>query len=297
MVKKNMKIMNIISIILIVICLAILLPCVYYVKEQFKNNNSNTTHNTTISDIFDTKYTEDISNAYMDSQIIKNTIPKVILQTYTDKNKIPDKVYENIKKYAPEYQHVVYDDKQCIDFLRKEYGEKYVKIFNNFERGGHKADLFRYCYLYKYGGIYLDIKTELIRPVNQIFNKNYLYTVIAKDDKSIYQGILATPPKNPIFVDLIKHILKTCEQKQDKLYYHIFVRYFYKLLTVKIKKYPIAGLNKINEFNHVYLFKEHCDTSKNNSCYDGLDKYGYCCFVNDFNLPIIKTRYADFPWY
>ena len=27
-------------------------------------------------------------------------------------------------------------------------------------KGAHKADLFRYCYLYKFGGIYLDITKD-----------------------------------------------------------------------------------------------------------------------------------------
>uniref|UniRef100_A0A6C0DZ43 Uncharacterized protein n=1 Tax=viral metagenome TaxID=1070528 RepID=A0A6C0DZ43_9ZZZZ len=30
------------------------------------------------------------------------TIPKIIFQTYHDKSKIPQKVYDNIKKYAPD---------------------------------------------------------------------------------------------------------------------------------------------------------------------------------------------------
>ena len=44
-----------------------------------------------------------------------------------------------------------------------------------------------------------------------------------------------------------------------------------------------------------YLFTEKCNKNAND-CYDGLDKYGLCCFVWDGGEKIIKTRYADYPW-
>ena len=58
----------------------------------------------------------------------KNTI----IQTYFDKSKIPKKVYDNIKKYAPEYNHIIYDDDDCINFLEKYYSKKIVDRFKFF---------------------------------------------------------------------------------------------------------------------------------------------------------------------
>ena len=40
----------------------------------------------------------------------ESSIPKVIVSTYHDKSKIPSKVYENIKQYAPNYKHIIYND-------------------------------------------------------------------------------------------------------------------------------------------------------------------------------------------
>lgn len=294
MASKNMKRMNIIAIILIIVCILVLLPCMYVIKEKFINrekNDSEDNNENTAKDIFDTRLSKDISNSYMDSQIIKNTIPKVIIQVNTNENKISDEIYKNIKQYAPTYQHVVYDIRQCKKFLQKEYGNDYVKLFEKLNTDSHKIDLFKYCYLYKHGGIYLNADVEIIRPLNQIFNKNYLYVILSKDDKSIYKGVVVSPPKNPIFLDLIQYIFTTCNNKSTVLYEHIYARNFYKLLTNGIKIYPIVGLNKINEFNYVYLFEEHSETSKKNN--NGI----YNSFVNDFNLPIMKIKYSNFPWY
>ena len=122
-----------------------------------------------------------------------NEIPKIIVSTYYDKNKIPQKVYDNIKEYAPNYKFKIYDDQEIALFLKKYYGKDVLNTFLTLHRGAHKADLFRYCYLYIYGGIYLDIKTKLIKNIDDIFNKPNVnfYTVLSMHKPTIYQGIIA----------------------------------------------------------------------------------------------------------
>ena len=223
-------------------------------------------------------------------------IPNKIIQTYYSKKAIPDKVYKNIKKYGKGYQHHVFDDRECIEFLGKEYGKTIVDKFKSFKHGAHKSDLFRYCYLYKYGGVYLDIKTELIKDLNAILRGDFTFTVLSFHPQlpNIYQGILATRPLNPFFFELITNILANKNPK-----YMDFTVYFYKLLSSKIRKKPSPGINRISESDFIYLFQEQC-TSKTSEilkrCHDGKDRYGLCCLVYDNNVPVIKTRYSDFPW-
>jgi mannosyltransferase OCH1-like enzyme len=222
--------------------------------------------------------------------IWKKEIPKVIIQTYFDKSKIPQKVYDNIKKYAPNYKHIIYDDKECIDFIQKNYGEKYVKKFNSLKRGAHKADLFRYCYLYKNGGIYLDIKTELIRSMDSIIKNKYnFYSVLSKNKNTIYQGIILTYPNNNLFGDLIEMFIKTPQSYINKRYL-IFTRQMYDILCNHSNQ---TKMNYGENNNGIYLYVENCE---NQICYDGKDRYGYCCFIYDNDQKVFKTRYSDFPW-
>ena len=80
---------------------------------------------------------------------------------------------------------------------------KLVDLFNKYT-GGHKADLFRYLILYKNGGIYLDIKIELTKPLKDIFNDNNItYTILSMHSSSCMQGVIATPKNNPLFMRLI----------------------------------------------------------------------------------------------
>jgi len=242
----------------------------------------------------DTKVsTESDTKASTESDTTGSKIPKIIIQTYYKKEKIPDKIYKNIKKYAPDYEHIIYDDEECEEFLKKYFNPNILVTFKKL-KGAHKADLFRYCYLYKYGGVYLDIKTELIRPIGEVFNKSYTYSVLSIIKNTVYQGIIATPPKNPVFLKLIYFMVKLVERKV-KFPYIIFTFDFFQ----KIKNYcgmpPIAGLNESKDTYPYYLFTEKCSKDRN-KCTDGLDRYGLCCFVYDGNERMIKSRYSDFPW-
>jgi hypothetical protein len=225
-------------------------------------------------------------------------IPKTIIQTYFNKSKIPDKVYKNINKYAPAYKHIIYDDNDCIKFLYlfdQKFGNgqnKAVKTYNKL-KGAHKADLFRYCYLYMNGGIYLDIKTELIKPIDQIFNKNNtLYTCIGAYC-GMYQGIIAVPPRNYLIGTLINHILS---KSKIIIYIHYFI--FCMFMKHQIKSHINNDIspryyNIKNNFN-VELFEEVLFDPIH--CYDGPDRHGFCSFILSKGKPIIKTRYSDYPW-
>jgi len=261
-----------IIIILIILFIVLILNIIYYKYSQNKNKIK-------IKTI---------------SHINKNKIiPKIIFQTYNDKSKIPQKVYDNIKQYAPEYQHIIYDDNEIINFLSLHYPSIVVDKFKALN-GAHKADLFRYCILYIHGGVYIDIKTELITPLSNIFNKPNidLYTVMSVIPKTIYQGIIASPPKNIMFIQLINFILNTplfiC-----KIFYHIFVYDFYRYISNDVNNIQ-NGYNKGKKHTY-YLFNEKCSKDKN-ACYDGLDRYGLCCFAYDMSNSVFKIRYADYPW-
>lgn len=224
-------------------------------------------------------------------------IPKVIVSTYFDKNKIPQKVYDNIGKYAPNHKFVIFDDKDIIRFLKKNYPKRVLETFCSLRKGAHKADLFRYCYLYKYGGVYIDIKTVLMKNIEDIFNKEdiQLYTVISQSNYSIHQGVIATVPNNTLFLRLIDYIVDI--KKPVKSYLAFCIDFYHHLKRIygvrELKNGYLTG--KCAKTFNTYLFYEKC--SKNpGDCEDGLDRYNMCCYIYDKGAKVIKTRYSDYPW-
>ena len=218
------------------------------------------------------------------------TKEKYLFQTYVDKSKIPMDIYYNIKKYAPTYKHLIYDDNDIEIFLKEYFNKNVLDTFKSLKEGAHKADLTRYCLLYIYGGLYLDIKTELIKNVSNIFvDPNVFYSVISHYKDHLYQGIISTPPLNPLFLSLIDYIVTTGNPSD----YIDFCKDMYtqinKSLTEKIK----SGKNITKNGSVYYLFEERCSDS-DALCYDGLDRRGLCCFIWDGKEPIIKTRRSSY---
>ena len=231
-------------------------------------------------------------------------IPKIIIQTYSDRSKVPEKVNKNISEFTKGYKYIFFDDTECYNFILENYDKRTADKFNTLEVNAHKADLFRYCYLYKNGGVYLDIKIELIKPLDEIFtDENKLYTVLSKHTGTIFNGIIASGPNRNIFLDLINFMVRG----SDKPYYLSNCREFYNILSEEYDSELDVGINE----NNVYLFDEVCmfknkKNKKNkifkknysymNVCYDGFDRYNLCCHVYDKGKAIFKSRYADFPW-
>lgn len=222
---------------------------------------------------------------------IENKTKKYLFQTYFDKERIPKDVYTNIKEYAPEYNHVVYDDNDIITFLKKYYNQNVIDTFINLKSGAHKADLARYCLLYIHGGVYMDIKTKLIKPLKEIFTENdIIYSVLSNDKDHIYQGVISTPPKQYLFLKLINFIIRI----QNPSSYHLFCKDFYYNIFDDVG-YIKPGL-LLGKYNKYYLFQEKCSTTDIAMCNNKTDKYGLCCYIYDGNNPIIKTRRSSFPW-
>lgn len=237
-------------------------------------------------------------------------IPKMIIQT----NNLMCKNFDHyntvmtLLEKNPSYDYIFFNDLDARIFIKENFlvnilnTEKkendvsdVLKAYDMIKPGAIKADLFRYCYLYVHGGVYLDIKTELIMPLRDIFTENHTYSVISIVKDSIYQGIIATPPGNPVFLKLVYFMIKLVELKKP-YHYIIFTLDFYQKIMEECKSSVKTGINfnKMNDFNY-YLFLEKC-TNNAGDCYDGLDKHKLCCNVYHNNKKIIKTRYADFPW-
>jgi mannosyltransferase OCH1-like enzyme len=67
---------------------------------------------------------------------------------------------DKLKKDNPEFEYHFYDDNQCREYIKDNFNKDVLHAFDKLIPGAFKADLWRYCILYKKGGIYLDIKYQ-----------------------------------------------------------------------------------------------------------------------------------------
>lgn len=110
-------------------------------------------------------------------------IPKKIFQLIQDKNNIPPRIQINInsiKKLNPNWTYTLYDDNDIIQYLKQHYPPNITEIYNkiNPDYGAARADFFRYLLMYKEGGVYLDVKSGMKIPLDQIIKKDDEYILV-----------------------------------------------------------------------------------------------------------------------
>ena len=212
-----------------------------------------------------------------------------LYQCYHNKKYIPNKVYDNVKKYASNYNHLIFDDDECLDYIKNNYDDKVLETYNKLENKAHKADLFRYCILYKEGGLYMDIKVELIKDISNLFDPNILTTCFRK--KNIFNGIISTPKNNPLLLELINYMV---DNRNEKKTYQMFCRNFADTIRKYTNKPLSNNLFVINNIPNIYLFEERVVKYKDGDDINLYDRYKLIDRIYNKNEFIIKTRFVDY---
>lgn len=108
------------------------------------------------------------------SDSVDQKIPRVIYQTWKTRQ-VSKNHYQAMMSWSrlnPEYHYYFYDDQMCRKFLQDNYPTRVLKCYDALKSGAFKADLFRYCLLYKKGGIYIDCSHECKTPLREMIKPN-----------------------------------------------------------------------------------------------------------------------------
>jgi len=204
-----------------------------------------------------------VDNTIIDKEVIvtksredtneNNIVPLIIYQTWHS-TILPPKMndcVERLKLDNPSFEHHLYNDNSCRMFIKNNYDKYVLNAYDQLVPGAYKADLWRYCVLYKTGGIYLDIKFQcepgfslieftkdkqtfiLDRPYGDIsiplevnlsiINSPKFYDNLSQytadriwNNKQIglYNAIIASVPNNPVMYKCIEQIVKNVKNKK-----------------------------------------------------------------------------------
>jgi hypothetical protein len=100
-------------------------------------------------------------------------IPKQIFQTFSCEAELPDWYAANrdrIIALNPGWDYKIYFDAECEDFIAAHYGADVLDAYRRIDPryGAARADFFRYLLMYQRGGVYLDLKSSLTRPLDEV---------------------------------------------------------------------------------------------------------------------------------
>jgi mannosyltransferase OCH1-like enzyme len=167
-------------------------------------------------------------------------IPKIVHMTCKNFSQLPLEISiknKNLERLNHDYEFRYYDDESMLNWIfancDKKTCEAFLSINPNY--GAAKADLFRYLVLNNVGGVYLDVKSSclvpldtLIRPSDQFITSHWM-----KDDGTIdtdfgrhlslsrnklieyQQWFVISQPRNLLLFDLIYEIVSNLQKKPN----------------------------------------------------------------------------------
>jgi mannosyltransferase OCH1-like enzyme len=159
-------------------------------------------------------------------ELIKNNykIPNIIHQTFISKILPPDiaKIILHNKRVCSKCKFIFYDDNDCDKFIKTNFDERTYNAYKHINSvyGAMKADFFRYCVLYKLGGVYLDIKSVINYPIFKLINKDDIcildlprnYSEPYRTNSPTYeQWLLIFSPNHPYLLAMINTIVENIE--------------------------------------------------------------------------------------
>jgi mannosyltransferase OCH1-like enzyme len=146
-----------------------------------------------------------------------SVIPLNIFQTWHTKDLPPymKKCVQTIQDCNPEFQHFLYDDQECRDFISKNFDVDVLYAYDSLIPGAYKADLWRYCVLYKYGGIYIDIKYQCANGFKliQLTDKEYYVKDREQNRDGIYNAFMICKAGEHIMEKCINQVVENVRNR------------------------------------------------------------------------------------
>ena len=201
-----------------------------------------------------------------------NNIVPLKIYTHWNTKFIPEKMKENVeslKKDNPEFEVIVYDNIEARNFISKYFDKEVLVAFDCLIPHSYKSDLFRYCILYIYGGIYIDIKFKCINNFKFINIVDKELWVQDLDKIGVLTGLIIKKSKDPILLKCIKEI---CYNVQNRIY----------------------GNNPLYPTGPHLLAKFFTEKDKNNLEYILSDKIGYINITYKKNNTSILKYYDEY---
>ncbi len=183
-----------------------------------------------------------------------NTIPKIIFQTSKERPK--NYLISMIKNNCPDWTYIHFTDDDVIKFFNNNYLDEFPNIVDKFKsiiNGAHKADLFRYYFIYIKGGVFLDSDAMIQTNINNIINDYDFFSVESTHycPLCIFQGFLGAKANNQIIYEALVNLYNMDINVLNNDYL-IVCKNLYKILK-KQWNYKIAIYKEIYGSNKVAI--------------------------------------------
>ena len=171
-----------------------------------------------IDQISENKYFHNFNGYFRHSE--NNNFPKNIFQTHESYDYIDSK-YKTLNamqtwmKYAYKFNYQFYTNEMCEEFIKNNFYYNVYQAYMKLPFNKMKANLWKYCIIYKYGGIYVNsnIICKFV-PDYLIHDNTYLICAPDEDINYLSEIIFAAPSNSPILKSIIDLVVERVLNKE-----------------------------------------------------------------------------------
>ena len=145
-------------------------------------------------------------------------IPRLIWQTSRSLT-LSDRANATVSTWIannPTWKHMIATDDDMDIFFRTKFPPNVYEAFSKLPLGVMKADTFRLAVMYYYGGIYADVDTECVRPIDEWVGpaqtEGCTAIVAMESYNSFANWAFAAAPRHPVFKRALDRVVENVEQ-------------------------------------------------------------------------------------
>lgn len=180
------------------------------------------------------KTTPNLSDPKVDA---KGGIPRHLIHVIPSHQDLSDEFRQNLQQLAdanPQWQQRIFSDEEAERFVAEHYEARHLEALGRIDPayGPARSDLMRYLIMYRLGGVYLDTKSGLDRPLDEIVRDDDQFIVsqwqngpggkhenvgfhpeLAHVPQGEYQNwVIVTCPGHPFLAAVIDTVLQNIER-------------------------------------------------------------------------------------
>ena len=126
-------------------------------------------------------------------------IPPIVFQT--SKHPLPASTVQQLRRQCPGWEYRYFSDADIVAFFRDHPLAEFPDVTARFlaiRGGAHRADLFRYYFLYVYGGVFVDSDAMVYVPMNDVVRDYDFVTVRSINPGTLFKGLIGAVPRHPV---------------------------------------------------------------------------------------------------